>query len=143
MLNPLHSDRRERVSKLPTFITGKEIQQFQTAIDVLENMDETSETGFFYVPESDVRKIINNLYKEYNEDKKHQKFNSSWTRVIIITTLTYIIMSNYMLFLEVKDPYYNAVIPATGFYLSTLSLSFVRKLWIQWYERNHHAHADV
>jgi len=143
MLNPLHSDRRERVSKLPTFITGEEIQQFQTAINVLENIDESSDGGFFYVPENDLREIITKLYNEFNEDKKHQKFNSSWTRVIIITTLTYIIMSNYMLFLQVKDPYYNAVIPATGFYLSTLSLSFVRKLWIQWYEWKHHVHADV
>lgn len=148
MLNPIHNNRMELVSKLPSFITGDEIQRFQTAINVLENIDETSDAGFFYLPESDIRGIINKLYNEFNEDKKQQKFNSSWTRIIIITTLTYIIMSNYMLFLQVKEPYYNAVIPATGFYLSTLSLSFVRKLWIQWYDWKHltthpHTHAHT
>lgn len=143
MLNPIHTDRRELVSKSHTFITGDEIQKFQTAIDILENMDESCEEGVFYVEESDIRVIINKFYKEYYEDKKHQTFNSSWTRIIIITTLTYIILSNYMLFLQMKDPYYNAVIPATGFYLSTLSLSFIRKLWIQWYDWKHHTHANT
>ena len=82
--------------------------------------------------EEQTQNTIDLLYEEYNNEKKRQRFNSSWTRIIIITILTYIILSIYMDFIHIKDPYYNAVIPAIGYYLSTLSLSFIRKIWIEW-----------
>ena len=89
-----------------TSTTGDEIHQLQNAIDVLR--------------------------EEFKEEKKQQQFHSSWTRIITISTITYVTMAIYMYLLGVNQPYYSAVIPTTGFYLSTLSVSPLRRIWLKW-----------
>lgn len=92
-----------------TSLSSDEIHQLQTAIDALR--------------------------EELKEEKKHQQFHSSWTRTITITLITYVTLGIYMTILGVKYPYYSAVIPATGFYLSTLSLSPIRNVWRKWCDK--------
>jgi hypothetical protein len=46
--------------------------------------------------------------------------------------ITYATIYGYMLFLEVKRPELNAVIPTIGFNLSTWSLPYLKRLWIWW-----------
>jgi hypothetical protein len=116
-------------------MSSDEIHQLQSAIDALKNQEEWSKAtaqDFFHIPDSDCKELVGILHEELKEEKKHQQFHSSWTRTIIITLMTYIILGFYMSILGVKYPYYSAVIPATGFYLSTLSLSPIRNTWLKW-----------
>lgn len=53
----------------------------------------------------------------------------SWTRRISIAVLTYIVIVSYLLYIENDEPYINAVVPVVGFLLSTLAISWIKKIW--------------
>lgn len=56
-------------------------------------------------------------------------WETSWTRKVLLILFTYLTISLYMKFVLRSDPWLNAIIPSIGFYLSTLSLPFFRKIW--------------
>ncbi len=71
------------------------------------------------------------LIKERNKRVELDKsWETSWTRKIIICILTYIVMCLIMFSIGVKEFYINALIPTAGFFLSTLSMPYFKKLWI-------------
>lgn len=57
-------------------------------------------------------------------------WETSWTRRFFIALFTYLVISLYMSAIGVNQPLLNAIIPTIGFLLSTLTLSFVKKIWI-------------
>lgn len=69
---------------------------------------------------------IENRNKKVELDKK---WETSWTRRLLIVAFTYILLGSYMWAIGVGQPLLNAVIPTVGFTLSTLSLPFFRRLW--------------
>lgn len=56
-------------------------------------------------------------------------WETSWTRRLLLIFFTYTTIALYMRFVLNTDPWFNAIIPSLGFYLSTLSLPFFRRLW--------------
>lgn len=64
---------------------------------------------------------------------KSVELNKAWetsnTRRILIIFFTYISIALYLKFIVGIDPWINAIVPTVGFLLSTLTLSFFRKLW--------------
>lgn len=57
-------------------------------------------------------------------------WETSYTRRIFLVLFTYISIGLYMQAISVPDPWRNAVIPSIGFLLSTLTLPFFKRLWI-------------
>lgn len=57
-------------------------------------------------------------------------WETSWTRKVIITALTYIILMSYMMILDVERAYLHALVPAGGYFLSTLSMPFFKTIWM-------------
>ena len=55
----------------------------------------------------------------------------SWQRRILILTLTYLLVLLYFFIIEVEKPLLNAIVPTLGFFLSTLTLSVVKKIWLK------------
>lgn len=53
----------------------------------------------------------------------------SWTRRISIMVLTYLVVVSYLHFVVKVDPWINAVVPVVGFFLSTLTIGLLKKLW--------------
>ncbi|MCX6723351.1 MAG: hypothetical protein NT094_04815 [Candidatus Staskawiczbacteria bacterium] len=73
-----------------------------------------------------------NLIKERNKKVETDKaWETSKFRVFSVVLMTYIITSIVFYFIGVNDFMLNALIPTTGFYLSTQSLPFIKKWWIQ------------
>lgn len=64
--------------------------------------------------------------KKVTEDKA---WEGSATRKILLIIFTYLSIALYLHFIIHIDPWLNAIVPALGFLLSTLSLPFFRKLW--------------
>lgn len=60
-------------------------------------------------------------------------WETSWTRRGLIATITYAIAVIFMWKIGVGDPFSNALVPAGGYLLSTLSLPFVKSWWIAKY----------
>lgn len=58
-------------------------------------------------------------------------WEGSWTRKILLMIFTYLAIAFYLKFVVRIDPWVNAIVPAIGFLLSTLTLPWFKKLWIQ------------
>jgi hypothetical protein len=57
-------------------------------------------------------------------------WETSWLRRGSIMILTYIVVVFYLRFVIHINPWINALVPVIGFFLSTLTLSIVKKEWI-------------
>lgn len=63
-------------------------------------------------------------------------WETSWTRRLLIASITYIVASLFMMRIGVPDPWVNALVPTGGFLLSTLSLGIVKKWWVKKYGKD-------
>lgn len=68
---------------------------------------------------------------EARNDKKDldKAWERSWTRKLFIVMMTYIFASLYLYVIGARQPFLNAIVPASGFMLSHLSLKQVEDLW--------------
>jgi len=57
-------------------------------------------------------------------------WETSWLRRLIIMVLTYATVVCYLSFVVHIDPWVNAVVPVAGYFVSTLTVSFVKRHWI-------------
>jgi hypothetical protein len=64
--------------------------------------------------------------KKVEEDKSWEK---SYTRRALLILFTYLSIAAYLYFIVHINPWINAIVPALGFLLSTLSLPFFREVW--------------
>lgn len=72
------------------------------------------------------------LIRERNKRVEADKaWETSNMRVVSIVAMTYIITAIVFYFIGVKNFWLNALIPTVGFYLSTLSLPFIKNWWIK------------
>lgn len=78
--------------------------------------------------ESEIEKI-----KERNRRVEREKsWEVSWTRKIMVAVLTYIVVAVFFFYLGVPDPMETAIVPTIAFLLSTLSVPFIKKLWLKY-----------
>ncbi len=56
-------------------------------------------------------------------------WETSLTRKIIVAFLTYLVIVLFFVFARLPKPWLNALVPATGFILSTLSIPLFKKIW--------------
>ncbi len=56
-------------------------------------------------------------------------WETSWTRRLSISTLTYFVVLIYMIAIGNDRSYVNALVPSVGFLLSTLLLPWVKDIW--------------
>lgn len=57
-------------------------------------------------------------------------WETSFTRRALIALFTYLAIALYLKFVVGIDPWINAIVPTVGFLLSTLTLPFFKKLWL-------------
>ena len=74
---------------------------------------------------------IQNRNRRVEADKA---WEISWTRKIIIFALTYLVIVLFFFFARLPRPLINAIVPATGFMLSTLTISLIKKWWLNKYQ---------
>ncbi len=60
---------------------------------------------------------------------RNKKWETSYTRRILVILFTYLSIALYLKFIIGINPWINAVVPSVGFLLSTLTLPFFKKLW--------------
>lgn len=76
---------------------------------------------------SEIQKI-----KERNKKVEEEKaWETSNLRIFSILTLTYLGAIILFYILKAKTPFLNALIPTFGYYLSTRSVSFIKKHWMK------------
>lgn len=73
---------------------------------------------------------IENLKERNARVEADKAWETSWTRKIVITLLTYIIIMIYLTSLGMERVYLHALVPAMGYFISTLSLPVFKRWWI-------------
>lgn len=74
---------------------------------------------------------IRRIEKRNRRVELDKAWETSWTRRIAITILTYLVIVLFFIMANVPRPYLSALVPAIGFLLSTLTLSALKKLWMR------------
>lgn len=62
----------------------------------------------------------------------NKTWETSYTRRILIVIFTYLAIALYLEFIVRINPWINAIVPTTGFILSTLTLPWFKKLWAKY-----------
>ena len=71
--------------------------------------------------------------KERNRKVEADKaWETSLTRKILVAILTYIVIVIFFYFVQLPEPFLNAIVPTVGFMLSTLSIPFFKKAWVRY-----------
>ena len=83
---------------------------------------------------ADLEKRISAIEDRNKRVEKDKKWETSYTRRILLITFTYLAISLYLNAINVNNPWLNAIVPSIGLWLSTLTLPFFKKLW----EKNIH-----
>ena len=74
------------------------------------------------------------LIKERNNKVETDKsWETSLTRRLVIAISTYIIAGIWLVLINDTYPWLKAFVPAGGYLLSTLSLSFFKNLWLKYF----------
>lgn len=58
-------------------------------------------------------------------------WETSWVRRLSIMVLTYLIIVMYLYFVVHINPWINALVPVIGFFLSTLTVQYIKNLWLK------------
>lgn len=73
---------------------------------------------------------IQSIHERNARVEADKAWETSWTRKIAITCLTYIIVMVYLSFLGMERVYLHALVPAGGYFLSTLTLPLFKNFWL-------------
>lgn len=77
--------------------------------------------------------VIENRNKNVEEDKA---WETSATRRILLIAFTYLAIGLYLNAIGIPNPWLNAIVPAVGFLLSTLTLPFFKNLWSKYINKS-------
>jgi hypothetical protein len=80
---------------------------------------------------------LKELEKEIEKVKVRNKrveadkaWETSFTRRVLVAVLTYFVIVLFFYFAELPKPFINSIVPALAFLLSTMTLSFFKKIWL-------------
>ena len=76
-------------------------------------------------------RVIEERNKRVAVDKA---WETSLTRRILVAAFTYLAIALYLKFIVGINPWINAIVPTTGFLLSTLTLPFFKSIWQRYYK---------
>jgi hypothetical protein len=81
---------------------------------------------------SDIEELRQEISK-LNARNKRVEANKAWetslTRKVILMLITYLVVGLTLTTIHNDAPWVNAIIPTLGFFLSTLSLPYLKDLW--------------
>lgn len=64
--------------------------------------------------------------------EQNKAWETSWTRKILLIFFTYFAIALYLKFIVGINPWINAIVPAIGFLLSTLTLPWFKNQWVKY-----------
>ena len=80
-------------------------------------------------------KELEKRIEKIEERNKRVENDKAWEtcllRKILIIIMTYIFAVLYLKIADTTNPYFGAIVPCAGFYLSTQSINIVKNIWIK------------
>lgn len=72
--------------------------------------------------------VIEERNRRVEDDKA---WEVSVTRRVLVALLTFVLIGFYFTWLKVNRPWLHAIVPTTGFLLSTLVINKVKEIWLR------------
>jgi sterol desaturase/sphingolipid hydroxylase (fatty acid hydroxylase superfamily) len=85
---------------------------------------------------TEIEKLAKDVREIQDRNQKVQRdkaWETSWVRRLLVFLFTYLALGLYMWAIDVERPWLSAIIPAVGFWLSTLTLPFFKNLWEKYF----------
>ncbi len=79
----------------------------------------------------ELEKEIFSIKERNRRVEKDKKWETSWTRKILIALITYFLVFILMIFMGNENPFLSALIPSIAFFISTASLEAVKNFWLR------------
>ena len=86
---------------------------------------------------------LEQLHKEIEEIKVRnkrveidKKWETSYTRRSFLIVFTYLTIGLYLQAIRIENPWIHAIVPAVGFYISTLTFPFIKEVWKKYIYKN-------
>lgn len=76
-----------------------------------------------------IKKDIEEIKERNKKVEKDKAWETSLFRRVLVSILTYLVVVLFFIFAKLPNPFINAIVPTIGFVLSTLSVSFFKKIW--------------
>ena len=77
-----------------------------------------------------MKKEISAILERNRRVEADKAWETSKTRRAIIAAITYAVAAYLLIAINAPNPFLNALVPAAGFILSTLTLPFVKEQWL-------------
>ena len=84
--------------------------------------------------ENKIKELEERIEKIEKRNKKvegDKAWETSLLRKVLILVATYVFAVLYLTVAETSNPFFGAVVPCAGFFLSTLTIDFVKKRWLK------------
>lgn len=78
----------------------------------------------------ELEKKIELIEKRNKKVEGDKAWETSLLRKILIIIATYIFAVLYLKVADTTNPYFGAVVPCAGFFLSTITIDFIKKRWL-------------
>jgi hypothetical protein len=78
----------------------------------------------------DLEQRIDKIEERNLKVEGDKAWETSIARKLVVLVLTYLVVGLYLMTIEFPDPWINAIVPAIGFFLSTLTLGVLKDLWV-------------
>lgn len=78
----------------------------------------------------EIEKKIEKIEKRNKRVEADKAWETSNLRKILIIILTYIFAVLYLTIADTTNPFFGAVVPCVGFYLSTQTIKIIKKIWL-------------
>ena len=78
----------------------------------------------------ELEKRITDIEKTNKRVEGDKAWETSSLRKFLIVVLTYVFAVLYLKIADTTNPFFGAVVPCVGFYLSTQTLSIIKKKWL-------------
>ena len=73
---------------------------------------------------------INEIEKRNKRVEGDKAWETSTLRKVLIIVLTYVFAVLYLKIADTTNPFFGAVVPCVGFFLSTQTLNIIKKQWL-------------
>lgn len=78
----------------------------------------------------DIEKRLQQIEERNAKVEIDKAWETSWARRGLLTLFTYLAISLYLNAIHIDRPWLNAIVPAVGFMISTLTIPFFKRIWV-------------
>ncbi len=78
-----------------------------------------------------IEQRLQKIEERNNKVEADKAWETSWMRRILLILFTYLAIGLYLRAINIDRPWLNALVPAVGFTISTLSMPFFKKWWLK------------